>query len=143
MEIRKATSKDVNDLASLMEQLGYPTSLEQMKIRFNNIEDTPNHYTLLASYEGIVVGMIGFHTGVLYNKDGIYARIIAFIVASNYRNKGIGTLLLSEAERCAKNLGADGIGLNSGNRSERDNAHQFYENNGYSAKSTGFVKSLI
>ncbi|MEK3889842.1 GNAT family N-acetyltransferase [Bacillus sp. FSL K6-3431] len=89
------------------------------------------------------MGMIGFHTGVLYNKDGIYARVIAFVVDSNYRNKGIGRLLLTEAEKCAKKLGAEGIGLNSGNRSERDNAHQFYKHMGYIAKSTGFAKSLF
>lgn len=48
IEIRKATSNDINELASLMEQLAYQTSIEQMKIRFNNIEATPNHYTLVA-----------------------------------------------------------------------------------------------
>jgi glucuronate isomerase len=105
MEIRKATSNDIKELASLMEQLGYQTSIEQMSVRYKNTEDTPNHYTLVASYEGKVVGMVGFHTGVLYNTDG--------------------------------------IGLNSGNRTERNNAYQFYENMGYVAKSTEFAKSLI
>lgn len=142
MEIRKATSQDISELALLMEELGYPTTIEQMKIRFNNIEATPNHYTLVAVYEGAVAGMIGFHTGVLYNDDGIYARVIALVVDSNYRSKGIGKLLLTEAEKYAKNLGATGIGLNSGNRSERERAHRFYKNMGYMAKSTGFVKSF-
>lgn len=140
MVIRRASSKDINDLTSLMEQLGYPTSVEQMRVRF---EETPNHYTLVAEYDGKVVGMIGFHTGVLYNSDGIYARVIAFVVDSNYRNKGIGRRLLSEAEKYAKNLDADGIGLNSGNRAERENAHQFYKKMGYCVKSTGFVKRLF
>ncbi|MGG4166469.1 GNAT family N-acetyltransferase [Rossellomorea vietnamensis] len=143
MEIRKATSNDIKELTSLMEQLGYQTSLEQMSDRYKNIEATPNHYTLVADYEGKVVGMVGFHTGVLFNTDGIYARVIAFVVDSNYRSKGIGRLLLTEAEIFAKNLGANGIGLNSGNRTERKNAHQFYEMMGYAAKSTGFAKSLI
>ncbi|WP_078435586.1 GNAT family N-acetyltransferase [Metabacillus halosaccharovorans] len=143
MVIRRASAKDINDLTSLMEQLGYPTSVEQMRIRFKHIEEAPNHYTLVAEYDGKVVGMIGFHTGVLYNSDGIYARVIAFVVDSNYRNKGIGRRLLSEAEKYAKNLGADGIGLNSGNRAERENAHKFYKKMGYSVKSTGFVKRLF
>lgn len=142
MEIRKATSQDIDKLASLMGELGYPTTREQMHIRFHNIEAAPDHYTLVADYEGEIVGMIGFHTGFSYNDDGIYARIIALVVDSNYRSKGIGKLLLTEAENCARNLGATGIGLNSGNRSERERAHQFYKDRGYSAKSTGFVKSL-
>ncbi|MDQ0188187.1 GNAT family N-acetyltransferase [Cytobacillus sp. FSL W7-1323] len=143
MEIRKATSNDIKELASLMEQLGYQTSIEQMRVRFNNIEATTNHYTLVAIYKEKIVGMVGFHTGVLYNKDGIYARVIAFVVDSKFRNKGIGRRLLTEAESIAINSGADGIGLNSGNRTERDNAHQFYKNMGYEAKSIGFVKALI
>jgi GNAT superfamily N-acetyltransferase len=86
--------------------------------------------------------MIGLCTGILYNKDGLYARIIAFVVDSNYRNKGIGKLLIKEAERWARNQGADSIALNSGNRPERKDAHQFYKRMGYVEKSIGFAKSL-
>ncbi|WP_226529585.1 GNAT family N-acetyltransferase [Metabacillus niabensis] len=73
----------------------------------------------------------------------MYARLIAFVVDSNYRSKGIGRLVLTEAERYAKGLGADGIGLYSGNRAEREDAPQFYKKMGYSAKSTGFVRRLF
>ena len=140
-EIRRANSDDISDLTSLMNQLGYPSTVNQMRIRFNKIEETSNHYTLVANYDRKVVGMIGFHTGVLYNKDSIYARVIASVVDSNDRNRGIGRSLLADAEKYAKGLGAEGIVLNSGNRSERDDAHRFYIK-GYAAKSTGFVKSL-
>ncbi|MEK4201021.1 MULTISPECIES: GNAT family N-acetyltransferase [Cytobacillus] len=119
MEIRKATSNDIKELASLMDQLGYQNSIEQMRIRFNNIEATTNHYTLVAIYKEKVVGMVRFHTGVLYNKDGIYARVIAFVEVSKFRSKGIGRRLLTEAESIAIISGADGIGLNSGNRTEQ------------------------
>ncbi|WP_400241525.1 GNAT family N-acetyltransferase [Niallia sp. JL1B1071] len=113
-----------------------------MRIRLNAIEVSPNHNTLVTCYEKKVVGMSGFHIDVLYNKDGIYARIIAFVVDSNYRNRGIGTLLLNEVESTVKNIGVDGIGLISGNCPERANAHQFYKKMGYKAVSTGFSKSL-
>ncbi|SFA50862.1 N-acetylglutamate synthase, GNAT family [Parageobacillus thermantarcticus] len=142
MKIRKAVIKDVPELASLMEQLGYPTTVESMTIRFNNIESNPSYHTLVAEMNGKVVGMIGLCTGVLYEKDGLYARVIAFVVDSNYRNKGIGKLLIKEAERWARNQGAHSIVLNSGNRPERKNAHEFYKHMGYIEKSTGFAKSL-
>ncbi len=142
MEIREATLNDIKELAVLMDQLGYPTTVKQMRIRLHAIEASPNHYTLVACYEMKVVGMIGFHTDILYNKDGIYARVIAFVVGANYRNKGIGKLLLNEVESFAKKIGAVGIVLNSGNRKERANAHQFYRKMGYKAESTGFSKPL-
>lgn len=64
MKIRKAVIKDVPELASLMEQLGYPTTVESMTVRFHNIESNPSYHTLVAEVNGKVVGMIGLCTGV-------------------------------------------------------------------------------
>jgi N-acetylglutamate synthase-like GNAT family acetyltransferase len=62
MKIRKATINDVPELAALIEQLGYPTTVESMTIRFNNIESNPSYHTLVAEMDGKVVGMIGLCT---------------------------------------------------------------------------------
>ncbi len=143
MQIREATVNDIEVLTSLMEQLGYPTTIESMRIRMNNIESSSDYHTLLALYEGKVVGMIGLVKGYYYEMDGSYVRIVAFVVDSNFRGKGIGKKLLKEAESWARRIGATGIGLNSGNRPERFNAHKLYKNMGYIEKSIGFAKSLI
>lgn len=37
MEIRNATIKDVDELALLMEQIGYPTTNEKIGVRFIQI----------------------------------------------------------------------------------------------------------
>ena len=142
MIIREATLDDVPELALLMEQLGYPTSSENMQLRFNNIETKPNYRTLVAEYEGNIVGMVGLSINYTYEIDGSYARILAFVVNSSYRNKGIGTKLIQEAEEWASRQGAIAIALNSGNRPERLAAHKFYTYMGYEGKSTGFVKNL-
>lgn len=52
------------------------------------------------------------------------------------------TLLLNESEMLATQLGCKAITLNSGNRTERDNAHKFYKRNGFENKSSGFAKSI-
>ncbi len=39
--------------------------------------------------------------GFYYELDGFYVRIVALVVDSNYRNKGIGKKLLEEAESWA------------------------------------------
>ncbi|MFD1738623.1 GNAT family N-acetyltransferase [Bacillus salitolerans] len=143
MEIRKATVSDVSELTSLMEHLGYPTTLDKMKARFDNIESKSDYNTLVASYNGNIVGMIGLVKGYYYEIDGSYVRIVALVVNSNYRSKGIGKSLVQEAEKWAREIGASGIGLNSGNRPERIKAHEFYKSMGYIEKSIGFAKSLI
>ena len=57
---------------------------------FVNYQYAPYYHTLLASYEGKVVGMIGLLKGYYYEMDGCYVRIVALVVDPNYRNKGIG-----------------------------------------------------
>jgi GNAT superfamily N-acetyltransferase len=143
MEIRKATMHDYVELASLMEQLGYPTSIEQMKQRLTNIDASPNYHTLVATESDKVIAMIGLVKSFYYEMNGSFIRIQAFVVDSNYRNQGIGKKLLEKAEEWARSIGAAGISLNSGNREERIAAHKFYEKMGYVAKSIGFAKSLL
>ncbi|WP_267879771.1 GNAT family N-acetyltransferase [Pontibacillus marinus] len=62
---------------------------------------------------------------------------------TNYRRKGIGKILIEEVESWAEKQGAIAITLNSGNRSERAEAHQFYSSMGYTSKSIGFGKKLL
>jgi len=143
VEITNATYCDVPRLAELMEQLGYKTSEEDMSLRFKNLEKDRNYHTLISKIEGKVVGMIGLHKGIFYERNGIYVRITAFVIDEEYRGKGIGRKLIQEAELWAKNQGALAIGLTSGNRKERELAHQFYRKMGYLDKSIGFGKELI
>lgn len=143
MEIRKAILNDVPEIVPLMQQLGYPTTVEQFNHRFNAIAENPCYHTLVVELDGKIIGMAGLCTGLFYEYDGTYVRIVTFVVDTNYRRKGIGKKLLQEAESWAKKQGAIGISLNSGNRSERKDAHQFYISMGYEAKSLGFSKSLI
>ncbi|WP_430509858.1 GNAT family N-acetyltransferase [Gottfriedia solisilvae] len=143
MEIREATFNDIPELISLMEQLGYPTTVEKMEIRFNKIESNDTYHTIVAVTDRRVVGLLGMCTGLFYEYDGSYARILTLVVDSAYRKKGIGKKLIKEAENWARNQGVFSIGLNSGNREERKEAHSFYSNLGYVAKSTGFAKTLL
>ncbi|WP_306475031.1 GNAT family N-acetyltransferase [Bacillus pseudomycoides] len=126
-----------------MNHLGYPTTVEKMKVRLQNIFSHPDYYTLVAEENERVIGMIGLCTGILYTEDGIYAHIIALVVDEEFRNQGIGKRLIETAEKCAMEQGIDSICLDSGNREERYHAHQFYKCMGYVEKSTGFVKRFV
>ncbi|MCS0788939.1 GNAT family N-acetyltransferase [Cytobacillus firmus] len=142
IHIRKTAIEDIPKLARLMGDLGYPVSQEQMETRLNNICSHPDYCTLVACLKDKVIGMAGFHTGLLYNTDCIHIRVIALVTDSDYRGIGAGKKLMLAVEDFAEQLGAAGIILNSGNRPEREDAHHFYLSLGYQAKSTGFVKTL-
>ena len=142
MRIRGANRDDIKALTFLMEQLGYPTTEEQMEGRFQAITAHPGYHTIVAEMDGHVVGMAGLCHSLFYEHDGCYVRISAFVVDSNYRRKGIGQKLLEAIECWAIEQGATALVLNSGNREERNAAHHFYRQQGFEGKSTGFSKQL-
>jgi len=55
VEIREADSRDVETLARLMGQLGYPTTPEAMARRFREIAGDPSYATLVAELGGRVI----------------------------------------------------------------------------------------
>ena len=63
--VRWVSREDVEDLARLMTELGYPSSTEDMSRRFEEISADPSYYTLVAEREGQILGMVGLH-GALY-----------------------------------------------------------------------------
>ncbi|RDW20791.1 GNAT family N-acetyltransferase [Oceanobacillus chungangensis] len=125
-----------------MGELGYPTTTDEMEQRFSKINSNALYNTQVAEIDGAIVGMIGMMLGFHYEKNENYVRIVALVVDSKYRKQGIGEMLMLKAEEWAKEQGANRIVLNSGNRSERNDAHKFYTNRGFERKATGFYKLL-
>ena len=140
--IREATNKDILGLAILMGELGYLTTNEEMEQRFLNISENPYYKTIIYEEDERIIGMVGMMLGLRYEKNESYIRVVALVVDSKFRGLGIGTKLLLEAEKWAKEQGANMITLNSGNRNERNIAHQFYISRGFEGKATGFYKEL-
>src|SRR5699024_8098011 len=125
-----------------MGELGYLTTTAEMEFRFSKISSNPIYNTQVAEKNGVIVGMIGMMLGFHYEKNENYVRIVALVVDSEYRKQGIGEKLIKKSEEWAKEQGANRIALNSGNRSERDDAHHFYIKRGFEGSATGFYKVL-
>ncbi|MFZ8101359.1 GNAT family N-acetyltransferase [Staphylococcus arlettae] len=132
----------IKELLVLYEDLGYPTITEDLVNRLKKIYSHEDYYLLLLIKDDVIIGLSGMCKMMFYEKNGEYMRLLAFVINSNYREKGYGTLLLKESEILATQLGCKAITLNSGNKEERDNAHSFYKSNGFENKSSGFSKSL-
>jgi len=140
--IRDANNGDIEALTLLMNELGYPTTLNEMQGRFSKISDHPDYKTIIAIVNGQAVGMAGLAKGIFYEKNGNYLRVVALAVKQGSRNMGIGKALLTVAEGWAAEQGLETILINCGNREERRRAHQFYQEMGYVVKSSGFVKQV-
>jgi GNAT superfamily N-acetyltransferase len=140
MIIRSAQSEDVDALANLMAELGYPTSSEQMRRRFKAISHDASNGTLVAEREGKVLGMVGLRIERSYGSDDSYVQIRDFVVGSEHRGKGVGRTLLSAAEDWARRRGARDVMLTTHKR--RTDAHRFYRSMGYEATGYRFYKAL-
>ncbi len=140
--IRDAHECDIEELTLLMTDLGYPATLAEMRVRFKNIFAHPDYRTIIAVIDDEIVGMAGLCKGVYYEKNGLYLRILAFVVKQTRRELGIGKILIKASEDWAIDQGVNTVLINSGNRDERKAAHAFYQKMGYAVKSSGFVKEL-
>lgn len=144
VNIRHSTDQDLQDMVILMDQLGYPTTFAEMQERYTHIAADANFTTLVAEIRGRVVGLIGMQTSYMYEKNGRHCRIMALVVHEHHRGSGIGRQLLLAAEQWAAAHQADSISLNSGNRANREAAHEFYREMGYTPGSTGFsIKTML
>jgi GNAT superfamily N-acetyltransferase len=137
---REAAMTDITALTDLMNQLGYPTTKDEMNSRFTNIQHHEDYKTFVATADSQVVGMVGMTKGYFYEQNGIYVRVLALVTNTECRQHGIGKQLMEAAENWAREIGAGTILLNCGNREERKVAQQFYQKIGYQIKSSGFVK---
>jgi GNAT superfamily N-acetyltransferase len=140
MIIRSAHSADVEALANLMTELGYPTSSEQMRRRFEAISDDPSYATLVAEREGEVLAMVGLRFERSYGSDDSCAWMRAFVVGPEHRGKGVGRALISVAEDWARRRGARDVMLAAHKR--RTDAHRFYLSMGYELTGYRFYKAL-
>jgi N-acetylglutamate synthase-like GNAT family acetyltransferase len=142
IQIRHAQLTDAEAIAQLINQLGYPTSVEQMKRRLESLEREKNYRTLVAVSDQLVVGVLGMSTNLFWEQDGSYVRVQVLIASESHRGQGIGKLLIQNCEAWAKEMNASAIYLNCGNRAERERAHFFYQQIGFVHKSSGYVKTL-
>jgi aminoglycoside 6'-N-acetyltransferase I len=138
--IRHATVFDAEALAALVTELGYPTSAEQMRGRLRPILPDPNYTTLLALVEGQVAGFIGAMVRPSYEADGLYGQIMALVVASACRRRGVGDALTGAIESMLARRGAGLVIVNTANH--RADAHAFYESRGYTFTGRRYRKAL-
>jgi ribosomal protein S18 acetylase RimI-like enzyme len=138
--VRAAEATDVEALADLMTQLGYPTRTSEMQMRMEAIRADKNYATFVAVSKGKVCGMIGTLTCYTYEHNSPSARILALIVAEKTRGRGVGQALIAAAERDLAQRNITRVGVNT--RFERKEAHEFYEKVGYTKNGFRLVKEL-
>jgi GNAT superfamily N-acetyltransferase len=137
--IRDAKLADAPRLTELIIELGHP--IEEAQVRGNlELLGDRGLLPLVATVDGEVVAMCGLSAMVTVHRDAPVGRVSVMIVAEAHRGRGIGAMLIAEAEKLLTALGCKILEVTSNVRRER--AHQFYEKLGYERTSYRFMKRL-
>lgn len=127
--IRLAESDDAEPITLLCQQLGYPTSQQEVQERLKLIEESKEHVIYVAQLPNeLIVGWI--HVYIWQSlMIGRRAEIDGLIVHADYRGRKVGHLLTQYAEQWANEQGCDTILVRS--NIVRQEAHRFYEKINY------------
>jgi GNAT superfamily N-acetyltransferase len=129
LKIRRAKSGDAARLADLSGQLGYPSTAAQIHVRLRSIKPASDHAVLVAEMaEAGVIGWLHVSRQPLVEME-IRGEVNTLVVAEGQRSLGAGARLLAAAEEWARKRGCKGMSVRS--NVIREQAHKFYERNGY------------
>jgi GNAT superfamily N-acetyltransferase len=155
VEIRVATDKDTFALASLISELGSPTSPEEMQRRVERLRGRSDVNAFVALAEGSIVrlgllervaglllalGMAGLLVTPSFVRSTPDGQIIALVVAETHQGRGIGRELMKRAEAWLADKGVKRVSLTSG--LHRASAHAFYRACSYEQTGLRFVHTI-
>src|SRR5437867_11196284 len=128
MIIRQMQPHDVERVANLVTELGYPATAVDIARRFERIDGCDNQILLVADADGEAVAWIHVAAHAYLEHDAS-AEILGLVVTDQQRGGGIGTALVGAAESWALRQGCGLLRVRS--RVIRERAHAFYERHGF------------
>jgi GNAT superfamily N-acetyltransferase len=140
LTIRVAEINDAVALAQLMCELGYETTKSEMQMRLQRIATDERLRAFVAVCAGKVCGMIGALTYPRIEHNDFSGRIVALVIKSTMRRRGMGRALITFAEKDFAQRGIRRVALNT--QFAREDAHKFYESLGYDRNGWRYVKQL-
>jgi GNAT superfamily N-acetyltransferase len=136
-KIRPASPNDARAISELSRDLGYPGTVKAFRERLRSLLGRDDQCVVVAEApDGSVCGWLQVHRSVALG-TGLRVEIIGLIVADSMRRKGVGRLLVAQAEAWASET-ADGTIVVRSNQSRLE-SHAFYPSLGYQPSKTQVV----
>jgi GNAT superfamily N-acetyltransferase len=138
--VRQATNDDAEAIASLLTDEGYPSGPSDITDRLSRYA-SPHSQVIVADHEGDVLGFIAIHALPRFEASDRVVRIMALVVGAGERDRGVGHLLMHEAERIGRELGAAFVEVTAGHH--RADARHLYESLGYDASVAAYLRKRL
>lgn len=143
--IKKASKNDIPIILGLLYELGRPrpqnnSQAEQFENKVKKYLSDPDKQIFVAKLDGNVVGVVSIIFLSRLNQKTLEMYIPELVVAKNYRDKGIGKIIIEYCIELAKKKKCHRIRLESGN--QRIASHKFYQKMGFEQTSLSFAKNI-
>lgn len=138
--IRVAGHRDVDAIAPLLGQLGYPAAPTELGERLERLTDHPDAEVLVAELDDEVVGVAAYQLIDLLERPDPQCRITALVVDDRYRRLGVAYALLHTIEESARNVGCFRLEVTT--RPDRSDALAFYLAAGFDERPRRLTKPL-
>ncbi len=138
--LRPATIGDAERIATLFTEEGYPAGASAIETRLAGFSG-PDSSVIVADNGGEILGFIALHVLPRFEHDDVLVRIVALVVDSAVRDRGVGRVLMAEAERIGRERSAAFVEVTSGHH--RPAARHLYESLGYDANLTAYLRKRL
>jgi GNAT superfamily N-acetyltransferase len=138
--LRAAAGADAERIAALLTDEGYPAGGSDIVARLERFA-SPGSGVVVAETAGEVLGFVAFHVAPRFEHDDRFVRILALVVDAAVRDRGLGRLLIAEAERLGRMAGAVFAEVTAGHH--RADARRLFESLGYDASVTTYLRKRI
>jgi len=137
--VRDMTLTDVAVVTELARELGYATTEEELRARFELLSKDPAAGLYVAERAGVVIGFI--QVGIRVPLEAkIHAEILALSATGKEQRTGAGRALCARAAAFAKHHGLTTLRVRS--NIARDGSHAFYTHLGFEKTKTQHVYAL-
>ena len=125
--IREAVAEDATEITTLSHQLGYLISEEQTLQNINALMQS-KHHAVFVAVDKKVTGWMGVSYNISLESPPL-CEIHGLVIDEEYRNKGIGKMLIEKAKQWSTSKGVNKLRLRC--NTKRTDAHRFYINAGF------------
>jgi GNAT superfamily N-acetyltransferase len=140
IEVRPATPADAERIAALFTDEGYPAGPSDIVERLGRF-DSEHSRVLVADHDGEILGFVAVHALPRFEHSDRIVRVMALVVDAGVRERGIGRLLMAEAERVGRDVGAVFAEVTAGHH--RPDARRLYEELGYDGTVAAYLRKRL
>ncbi len=138
--LRMADPDDSEWIAALFTDEGYPAGPSDIRERLERFA-SPHSRVVVADVSGELVGFVAVHALPRFEHSDRVIRVMALVVDAGVRDRGVGHLLMAEAERVGHELGAAFIEVTGGHH--RPEARHLYESLGYDPNVAAYFRKRL